>query len=742
MLETAHAFFVLDDHANGAALPAAPVVLKGWAVAKPGYFFTDLRVRLGDRIYPVFFGHPRPDLARHFKAREPFLLGGFEVELALVNGENHLHFEGCEIRGDWRALATILLIGTPCHLVPQPLSGTVGAHLFTRALRLVLQQAAADSVAHAAGTVANYFPLPHITRYPAVPFHGHLHHPPALQRAQFGRVNVEGWLFHETEKIRRVAATVDLHAWQLIDHEGPLPYVAGLFPQFPHAAACRIHGMIDVPAQLPQPLSVRIYAELSDGTWHLCHVERNHLSGDEAHKAPYARFSVITFAQGVRHLRRACGQRGLAVPLDRWFFRGLREVWQEFRARAPRRPAPTLDAPPASLPPAGRPPGTVALITHNLNFEGAPLFLLEYGAFLAAQGVRLRVISAAEGPLRAKFEALGARVDLVDLAPLFKAPHARALRAALRVLAPLVDLAGADLVVANTLSTYWGIQLAHRAGRRSLFYIHESTTPDSFYFGHMAPATLPVVKQAFALASHVSFLTEATRRYYRPQLIRANHSINPGWIDLAGVDRFRAENSRVELRRQLALPAATRLVVNVGTVCDRKGQHIFVRAVDLFWRRAPDLARQCEFLMVGGRHSPYDQSIAELVGCVNRPNLRIIAETPAPHRYYGAADLFVCSSYEESFPRVVLEAMAFEVPIVSTNVHGIPEMARDGRESLLVPAGDSSALADAMERMLADEKLARALAASGRARVAAHYDAALLLPRHAALASALAVPSE
>lgn len=740
MQESSHAFFMLDAHASGTSLPAAPVRLTGWATAKPNSFLTDLRVKIGSRIFPAFYGIPRADLARYFQAREPFLLAGYEVEVALLPGENRLEFEACEISGQWLPLATVALIGTPCALLPVPPTGAVQPHEFSRALRLVLQGAAQDSIAHAASRIAGLLPLPHITRYPAIPFHGHLHHPPMLQRAEFGRVIVEGWIFHETEKIRRVAATVDLQAWQILEQEGALPYVAGLFPQFPHAAACRVHGTMDLPSQLPQPLSVRLYAELADGSWHLCHVERNFLYGDEQHKAPYPRFSALTFARSVRALRNACLARGLAVPVNKWFLRALHEGWQEYRARAPRRntttPARVRNG--ASMPGPGQLPGTVVLITHNLNFEGAPLFLLEFAAHLANRGVKLSVISAGEGPLRSKFEALGARVALVEISPLLKAPDARALHAALSALARQINLTAADLVVANTLSTYWGIHLAHLAGKPSLCYIHESTTPDSFYFGYMAPATLPVVKQAFTLATHVSFLTAATRRYYDPLLTRANHSINPGWIDLAQLDRFQAEHSRAALRQKLGIAPTTRLVVNVGTVCNRKGQHIFVRAVDLLWRRHPDLARHCEFLMVGGRESSYDHAIIDLVTQLNRPNLRVVAETPTPQTYYGAADLFVCSSYEESFPRVLLEAMAFSVPIVSTAVHGIPEMARANEEALLVPPGDSSALADAMGRVLADENLAAALARRGRARVAAHYDAAQLLPRHAALAGATA----
>ena len=102
---------------------------------------------------------------------------------------------------------------------------------------------------------------------------------------------------------------------------------------------------------------------------------------------------------------------------------------------------------------------------------------------------------------------------------------------------------------------------------------------------------------------------------------------------------------------------------------------------------------------------------------------------------------FVCSSYEESFPRVVLEAMAFELPIVSTGVHGIPEIVRSEREALLVPPGDSAALASALQRLLASPEIGRALAHQARTRVAAEFDSRIILPRHTALARSLAAPS-
>ena len=317
------------------------------------------------------------------------------------------------------------------------------------------------------------------------------------------------------------------------------------------------------------------------------------------------------------------------------------------------------------------------------------------------------------------------------------ADKAAQIHAALARLAPSVPLADASLVVANTLSAWWGVHLAHRAGRPSLFYIHESTSPNGFFRGLLPAPALAVVEETFRLASRVSFLTATTQRYYTALSDGSNYCLHPGWIDLAAIARFRAAQSREALRTQLGVAPGRKLVINVGTVCERKGQHLFARAVDLLWENAPDLAASADFLMIGGRDTPYDRDLAKFLTQLNRANLRALPETGGVYGWYGAADLFVCSSYEESFPRVVLEAMAFGLPIASTGVHGIPEMARPDREALLVPAGDSAALATALQRLLADPALAAGLGTAAARRVT-EFDSRTLLPRHVAFARSLA----
>lgn len=91
---------------------------------------------------------------------------------------------------------------------------------------------------------------------------------------------------------------------------------------------------------------------------------------------------------------------------------------------------------------------------------------------------------------------------------------------------------------------------------------------------------------------------------------------------------------------------------------------------------------------------------------------------------YAEADIFclpcirTSSGDADGVPTTVLEAMAFELPIVASNLLSMPCYVRDGHDGLLAPPGDVAALAAALERLCGDEKLRRKLGRSARKRVA------------------------
>ncbi len=383
----------------------------------------------------------------------------------------------------------------------------------------------------------------------------------------------------------------------------------------------------------------------------------------------------------------------------------------------------------------------VAVITHSLNLEGAPLFIFEYARHLAEKaGWDVRVFSPAEGPLRRKYEEAGLQVEVLDVATIVQAPDAAAFHERLRVFAAGLPWADIDLIVGNTMLTYWAIHLARLLGKPTALYIHESNSPQKIFTEHRlaAPGVIPLVGEAIKLAGRVIFTARSTRQIHEELNRHDNFRTLASWVDIERIERFAAAHDKRALRVKHGLDPDATLVVNIGSLCQRKGQHIFIRGVDqLMKQHGAALANRgrIEFIMVGARPDLYLETIEQDIELMGLTNTRLIPETLDIYDWYRLADLFVCTSFEESFPRVLLESASFKIPIISTNVNGIPEMLVNNDEAYLIPAGDyfklATTLKTALDRHFAgDDKMV----SMAFARVARYYDARVSLAAHVAMA--------
>ncbi len=395
-------------------------------------------------------------------------------------------------------------------------------------------------------------------------------------------------------------------------------------------------------------------------------------------------------------------------------------------------PAPT---PPARVERAGR--LRVLLLTHNLNLEGAPLFLLEYATHLVrAAGFGIEVLAAQDGPLRAQFEALGATITLVNPHEIFGAADEEIFHSRVNDVAHQIHWENIDLVVCNTLVSFWGVHLAKSAGKPSLVYIHESTSIFRCFEERLALPLHRLVGQALAESTYTLFLCAATRAYYEDHNLRDNFRLVPSWIGFETIAEFRRTHDRATMRRKHGFRDDEVIIANIGTVCERKGQHIFIRAIDHFNRHHTRPGESVRFVLVGARPGIYLDLLKRDIARLGLTNLTLIPETRNVFDFFVAADMFVCTSYEESFPRVVMEAMAFETPIVSTDVHGIAEMIGQRQDGYLVRAGEVEELSRMMRTCLAKERSGKSLAPTAYSKALRLYDSTRVLPFHADLARA------
>ncbi len=167
-------------------------------------------------------------------------------------------------------------------------------------------------------------------------------------------------------------------------------------------------------------------------------------------------------------------------------------------------------------------------------------------------------------------------------------------------------------------------------------------------------------------------------------------------------------------------------ILAVGQLREKKG---FVHLVDAS-RALVDagVAFRCEIIGEGPQRTELEHRIDEL-GLADHIFLR----GALPHNEvidaYRRASMFVLPSIvgadgdRDGIPNVILEAMAMELPVVSTTNSGIPEAVEHEETGLLVPPSDVTALAAALERLLADRPTAHTMGVRGRAAVVARFDA-------------------
>jgi glycosyltransferase involved in cell wall biosynthesis/SAM-dependent methyltransferase len=342
---------------------------------------------------------------------------------------------------------------------------------------------------------------------------------------------------------------------------------------------------------------------------------------------------------------------------------------------------------------------------------------LKIDLFLARQdNVQLDVISAEDGPLRKEYEDCGINVSIVDCRYDIGVAQYEAFRDRMR---DLIRRGGYDVVYVNTLMLYWAVDAAYAADVPCIWNIHESIDYTSFYDVRIPdPSVRACAHEAITKANRLVFVCRATADMFTSHDKFGTIEVVYNGIDASQHTPATARERRA-LRKQLGLPADGKLVTIVGTVCPRKGQLDFARCAAALLEGG----RNAYFAVVGAREAEYLKPYLDQVKQVVQKHpgqILLINETPATD-YLRASDVFVCSSYEESFPMVVLEAMSCGLPIVTTPVFGIAEQVEDGKTGLFYAPGNVEQMGNAIERVLDDSRLAADLGRNAREAAATTF---------------------
>ncbi len=139
--------------------------------------------------------------------------------------------------------------------------------------------------------------------------------------------------------------------------------------------------------------------------------------------------------------------------------------------------------------------------------------------------------------------------------------------------------------------------------------------------------------------------------------------------------------------------------------------------------RAHDSLPDLRLTMLGGGEMQSElERLAETLNITSAVAIHGWMEPDEAQRIIRAGDIFVMPSLSESFGVAAAEAASYGLPVVATNVGGVPEIVRDGDTGLLIPPGDEAALAEAILRLAQDGNLRQSMGKAGRRLVAEKYD--------------------
>lgn len=242
-------------------------------------------------------------------------------------------------------------------------------------------------------------------------------------------------------------------------------------------------------------------------------------------------------------------------------------------------------------------------------------------------------------------------------------------------------------------------------------------------------------RMAFKRAGAVTACSEdLLRRALRLGAREADSSVVPYGVD---TERFAPDPViRAQTRQAHALSESTPLLVTAGRLVGKKGFEYLIDALPSIVERHPNTV-----LVVLGEGDLEDELKARATRHRLGDHVRFIGAVSQTEvgAWLSAADIVVVPSVRDDagnvdgLPNVLLEGLASGTPVVATRVGGIESVATDGDTARLTPERDASALAEAIDQLLAEPKMAQELGRSAReemrrvhswTRVADRFDAA------------------
>jgi len=355
----------------------------------------------------------------------------------------------------------------------------------------------------------------------------------------------------------------------------------------------------------------------------------------------------------------------------------------------------------------------ILFYTHNFNHEGAPNVL--YDLVFSLQKKRkynIYVVSPIDGLARQSLNQKGIKtvvltecnqnhyeIDIEDKESFhwFK-----------QKIVDVVTNKVIDVAFVNVLHNYHVINILSDLKIPSVWMIHESFDEMEQY--HLAKKCTNNYTKAFEQAKTVVFCSRYSQQYYEAFHIKNNFRIIHNALNQSYINLKLNDTLKNKARKKLGILPDELVILNVGIIVEHKNQEIIIRAARTL------IGKKLKYFLVGGRKPlPYLEKIVRLVTEFKlEKEITVVSETSDIDSFYRAADIFVFTSVNDTYPLAILEAMAYGLPIITTPINGVNEQVKFGYNAIKADYLCPDKLAEQINYLAENEKIRKEMGKNSR----------------------------
>ncbi len=323
------------------------------------------------------------------------------------------------------------------------------------------------------------------------------------------------------------------------------------------------------------------------------------------------------------------------------------------------------------------------------------------------------VVLPAEGPLKTELEKKGIKVVVAPVLKVYRKMFTpgnllgflRDIKKAVEILDSLHKTYNFQIVYSNTLAVLLGIVYARKRKIKHLWHVHEIIVHPKIFAN-----TYPKLLNRFAdivICNSKATLDNLVKR--KPELFKKAQVIYNGPVF------FKEENS-IALKSNYGFEEEDIVITLAGRISRLKGHKWLLETFSKYLKQTP-----AKLLFVGSPVPGQEFYLTETNSIIQREGLegsvKIIPYINSLNAIWQITDIAVMPSTEaESFGLVALEAMLSQKPVVGSRHGGLAEIVLDNETGFLAEPGNEKQLADALLKLIGDEKLRRQFGSDGYKR--------------------------